>query len=215
MLATALEGFNANMDPSKGKKPWHDDRVRKAVYRVTNREQFLSLVFSDKGVIPVGPMPASLTAYQLEQSDVDEYYKNDIQEAKQLMDAAAVDNSRDYEIIVYNSTPLTGEAAEVWAQQLEPLGLGIRITALPFPEWLPKRIAPGDYDLIIGRQPGGDTPYRVMRNNHSETNDQYSHVGLYDADIDAMIEKSETTTDREEQIQLVKDLEKRSSSAIR
>ena len=65
----------------------------------------------------------------------------------------------------------------------------------------------GKFDFWIGGQPGGDTPSRAMRNQHSNTNDQFNNVGLFDTSIDALIEKSEQATDREENIKLVKQIQ--------
>jgi ABC-type transport system substrate-binding protein len=48
-----------------------------------------------------------------------------------------------------------------------------------------------------------------MRNNHSNTNDLFNNVGMFMPDIDALIEKSETTVDREENIKIIKDLQKK------
>jgi ABC-type transport system substrate-binding protein len=67
----------------------------------------------------------------------------------------------------------------------------------------------GKFDFWVGSQPGGDTPARAMRNHHSTTNDLFNNVGLYDKEIDALIEKSEQETNREENVKMIKDLQKK------
>ena len=64
-----------------------------------------------------------------------------------------------------------------------------------------------NFDFHIGGQPGGDTPFRAMRNQHSDTLDQFNNVGLFDKAVDALIERSEQATDREENIKLVKQVQ--------
>jgi ABC-type transport system substrate-binding protein len=57
-----------------------------------------------------------------------------------------------------------------------------------------------------------------MRNQHSDTLDQFNNVGLFDPAIDALIERSEAAIDREENIRLVKQIQmealKRYSTSI-
>jgi peptide/nickel transport system substrate-binding protein len=206
-LAVSVDGFAMNNNPAKGKKPWNDIRVREAVYKTINRQQFLDLVWNGKGVLPAGPLHASLLPYQLEKKDTEQYYKQDLAAAKQLLSAAAFDTSKEYEIIGRNSDPAVGQAGEVLSTQLAQIGFKTRVTMLPFAEWLPKRVAPGDFDITVGGNPGGDTPSRAIRYHHSDTQDQYNNVGLYDPTIDDLIEKSEATIDRESNIKQVKQIQ--------
>jgi peptide/nickel transport system substrate-binding protein len=207
-LSSMNQGINVNMDPSKGKKPWHDVRVREAMYRLTRPEQFVDLVFSSKAVPTTAPtLHENLDEYLLKKDDVEKYLKYDVAAAKQLLSAAAYDTSQEHEIICSVTSSTNAGMAEVWQQQLAEGDFKVRVTNLPFAEWLPKRIATGNFELIVGGQPGGDTPYRAIRNQDSDTLDQYNHVGLYDKDLDAMIEKSEHMTDHEAQVDLVKQIQ--------
>jgi ABC-type transport system substrate-binding protein len=125
-----------------------------------------------------------------------------------LLSAANYDTGKEFEIICNAGTSINAPMAEVWQQQLSQADVKVRVANLPFSEWLPKRIAQGNFDIIVCRQPGGDTPYRAMRNQHSDTLDQYNHVGLMDKSLDAMIEKSEHETDFDTQVKMVKDIQK-------
>ena len=49
--------FSANVT----RAPWNDIRVREAIYRFLNRQQYLDLLDKGKGVLPPGPMPATIT----------------------------------------------------------------------------------------------------------------------------------------------------------
>jgi ABC-type transport system substrate-binding protein len=201
----AVNAWHLNM---KQNHPWvKDQRIREAFYRVTEREQFISLVYDGEAVVQPGPIPAGLEAYQLDSKDTEKFYKVDVGAAKQLLDAAQWDYNHEYEVISSNTSPLTQTADAVWQNQLAKAGVKIRVSSLPFAEWLPNRIAKANYDMILNGSPADDTPARAMRLFHSDQKNQFGNFGLGDPTIDAMIEKSETTVDREENVKLVKQIQ--------
>jgi peptide/nickel transport system substrate-binding protein len=208
-LSVGQSTINASTNKAKngGGRPWEDIRFREAVYRVTNRQQFVQLALSGNAVIPAGPIPASLEAYQIDPKDAEPYWKQDPQAAKQLLSAMNYDTSKDWEVVTSNTTAANATYAEIWQQQLAPIGIKVHVVARPLAEILPKQMQTGAFDFWLGGQPGGDTPYRAMRNQHSDTLDQFNNVGLFDPAIDALVEKSETTTDRDENIKLVKQIQ--------
>jgi ABC-type transport system substrate-binding protein len=208
-LASSNDGMNVNMDPKYGAKPWHDVRVREAFYRLTDRKQIADLVFTGHAVPTTSPtLHENLDEYLLDKNEVEPFVKKDPAAAKQLLSAANFDTGQEFEIICNAGTSINSPMAEVWQQQLAAGDVKVRVSNLSFAEWLPKRIATGDFDIIVCRQPGGDTPYRAMRNQHSDTLDQYNHIGLMDKDLDAMIEKSEHETDHDAQVKMVKDIQR-------
>jgi peptide/nickel transport system substrate-binding protein len=156
--------------------------------------------------VPPGPVPAGLPAYQLDPKDTAQYYANDVNKAKQLLAAANVDLNKEYDIVCSNSSATNQQAAEVWAQQLSKAGLKVRIQTYPFAEWI-KRITTSDYDAIVGGSPGDDTPQRALRLQHSTSQVQLQFMGLKDPTIDALIEKSESVADIEENVKIVKQIE--------
>jgi ABC-type transport system substrate-binding protein len=208
-------GSNFMMDPSTdGTRPWHKDtRVRQAIYRLTNRQQILDLVFDGRGVMTTGPIHTSLPAYQLDKSATDKYFKEDVTEAKQLLSAANYDTSKVWEDINSNSSATNAQAGEVWQQQLARGDFKFQVVPKPLGELLPNYLSVGKYDFWLGAQPGGDVPDRAMRNMHSNTGDVFNHCGLYDPDMDALVEKSEQATDRQENIKLVKEIEQKALDA--
>lgn len=206
-LSPGLISFNAMSNASLGARPWNDVRVREALYRLTNKQQWIALAYDNRGEIPTGPIAGALTSYQLDASETDAFFKLDIAQAKQLLSAANFDSGREYEVVVSNTNAANATAAEVWQQQLNEAGIRLRVNALPLATILPQKMSPGDFDFWVGQQPGGDTPARALRNLHTNTNDQFSNVGLYDPAIDALIERSEQTTDRDENIALVKQVQ--------
>jgi peptide/nickel transport system substrate-binding protein len=189
-----------------GRSPWTDVRVREAFYRASDRQQVADLVFKGKAVVPNGPMHASLSEYQLEKKDTEQYYKKDLAAAKQLLSAANFPLDKEFEISI-NNAPNNNTAGEVWSTQMLQVGVKLRPTPIAFAEWLPNRIGKGEFDLVIGATPGADTPYRAMRQHHGDTLDIYNWVGLNDPAINELINKSEQATNKEENIKLVKQVQ--------
>lgn len=208
-LATGQVGMNAMMNVAEGgARPWHDIRFREAIYRLTNRQQMITLAFGGKAVPNSGPLQAGLEAWHIDAKTAEPYYKEDVAKAKQLLSAMNYDSSKEWEAVCSNSNAVNATMAEIWGQQLAQAGIKLRVVALPLAEILPKKLNVSQFDLWIGSQPGGDTPARAMRNQHSNTNDLFNNVGLFKPEIDAAIEKSEITVDRAENVKQIKDLQK-------
>ncbi|MGE0058451.1 MAG: ABC transporter substrate-binding protein [Dehalococcoidia bacterium] len=197
-------GLHMNMERNF---PWQkDDRVRQAMYRVVNRQQILDLVFASKGVLPPALLQAGLANYQLSAKDTEQYYKQDLAEGKRLLAAAGWDANREVQLTT-RPDGLNSQAAEVIAQQFATLGIKNRVVPVAGGAWLSETMARGEYEMNISSSPGGDTPYMTIRYLHSDQKTQFNHFGLKDPAIDALIEKSEVTVDRDDNIKLVKQIQ--------
>lgn len=188
--------------------PWQrDERIRKAFWRVMNRQQIADLVYSGKAVLPNGLIPAGVTAeYQLTPAETAEYQKFDAAEARQLLQAANWDFNSEWEI-TQRQAPVNAQLAEVFQQQASQIGIKTRVTQTPFQEWLPNLMGNRRYQIVLEPSPADETPGRPIRFQHSTTNNQNSGFGLHDPAIDALIEKSEQTLDKNENIRLVKQVQ--------
>jgi peptide/nickel transport system substrate-binding protein len=188
------------------KPPWNDVRVREAIYRITNRKQYLDLLEAGKGKVPPGPMQLGLTEYQLTEAQTEKYFKQDPMAARQLLNAAGFDFNRTVPILQINRQR-DAQAGEIMQQQYGLAGIKTQVTAIPFAEWLNQRIRMGDWEAYVTTFPGFDSPYRILRWQHTTTTDVHAFAGIKDPEIDKMIEKSEVTLDRNERIKMVKDIQ--------
>jgi ABC-type transport system substrate-binding protein len=77
-LAAGQSTINASTNKALngGGRPWEDIRFREAMYRATNREQFVQLGLSGRAVIPAGPIHASLEAYQIEAKESEPFWNS-------------------------------------------------------------------------------------------------------------------------------------------
>ena len=197
-----------NMSPQAVDLPWRtDQRVREAFYRFSDGEEMLQLVQRGKGATSPGPIPNGLDAYQLDPSESAKYIGFDLQAAKQLLDAASFDYDREWEILM-TSTATGGELpGQVWQNQAAKVGVNFKVVSLPFAQWLQDRIVPANYETLIVIDPGDDTPALFMRFHHSDQQSQFTHFGLFDPEVDALVEKSESTVDFAENINIVKQIQ--------
>jgi peptide/nickel transport system substrate-binding protein len=202
-LSLAMQAVSANV--TKG-PPWNDVRVREALYRVVNRQQYLDLIQGGKGKVPPGPLPASLTEYQLTEAQTEKYFRQDARAARQLLEAAGFDFNRDVEILTI-SAPANNQSCEILQQQLATIGVKSHIVSLGTAEYLSTRIVPGNWELMAVGWPGFDSPQTPLRLHHTETQFVHRYHGLKDPTIDKMIERSEVTLDRNERVKLVKDIQ--------
>jgi len=185
--------------------PFKDQRVREAVYRFIDRKQFLDLLDEGRGAVPPGLLQVGMTEYQLDPKQTEKYWRQDLRASRQLLEAAGFDFNRELTMIAINR-PRDNQGMEIFQQQASKVGMKIRPRSVPFAEWH-NMIHTGDWDVYWGYSPAYDTPQKVLRFQHTDTQSVYVHSGLKDPEIDRMIEKSEQTLDRNERVKLVKDIQ--------
>ncbi len=122
------------------KSPFNDPRVRQALDIAIDRQDLIDkMAFGDARI--AGPVVPDLRPWALPQEELDEFYKTDRAQAKQLLSAAGYPDGLDVELKVQSvadlsklSTVVTGHLAEVGIRcklELQELGLHLAQTLYP------------------------------------------------------------------------------------
>jgi peptide/nickel transport system substrate-binding protein len=201
-LSLSMLTFSANVT----RAPWNDIRVREAIYRFMNRQQFVDLLEGGKGQVTPGLLSVGLTEYQLDPKQTERYFRQDSRAARQLLEAAGFDFNKEYEMITIIGVR-NQQACEIFQQQAAQVGMKVRLVPLSVNDFLQDRVLKGTWETWIAAHPAYDTPQIPLRLQHTRTENQHQYNGLRDPQVDAMIDKSEQTLDRAERVKLVKDIQ--------
>ncbi len=199
--------FSLNMWKERA-LPWQDIRIRQAIWMLTDRNDLLTRGYEGAGELPTGLLPVSLKPYQVDAKDSAQYMKLDIAEAKKLLAAANWDESKEYGIMGRGFGDILESVALVQQANLAKGGVKTTIQPIQGSEFF-ARLTAKDWDMMFETPPGDDVPGRQIRVQHSDSwSDQYRGFALFDKELDALIEKSESETDYEANRKLVIDVQK-------
>jgi ABC-type transport system substrate-binding protein len=151
-----------------------------------------------------------LKPYQVDPKDVEEYVKNDVNKAKQLLSAANY-SGQEFGMMTRGNGDILESVALVHQAQLAQGGFKIVLQPQPGGAEFFARLLDKSWDMMFETPPGNDTPGQQLRTQHSASwSDVYKGfgIGLVDPEVDRMIEKSESEVDYEENRKQVIDIQK-------
>jgi peptide/nickel transport system substrate-binding protein len=138
----------AYMAMNMNKKPFSDERIRKAVVYAINREKLVEKVFGEFGRPAKNPIPPMLLGYNEEIR----FTPYDTDKAKQLLSEAGFPNGFKTKLwtmpISREYMPSGKEAAELIQQDLKTVGIETEIVTYPWHEYL-ERLYKGEHDMAI------------------------------------------------------------------
>lgn len=175
-------------------------------YRFVDKQQYLNLLHGGRGQVAPGVLTPAFTEYLLDPKQTEKYFRNDLHAARQLIEAAGFDLSREVEIGSYER-PAERQGLEIFQQQASKVGLKVRTITMPLGEWNQQKIATGNWEITYGTGAAYDSPQVPLRFHHTVTNSLNRYSGLKDPEVDRMIERAEQTLDRQERVKLIKDIQ--------
>ena len=128
------------------KKPFDDERMRKAVDLAVDRQDLIDKVAFGEGFFS-GPVSPSLEYWTLPQDEVRDFYKVDLTEAKRLVEAAGYGDGVEVDVPVMNVANLTKDAAIV-KEHLAKIGITLNIQPKDIAVLLAQYLYPGDFQML-------------------------------------------------------------------
>ncbi len=184
-------GFNLRIEKFKNPK------VREALSLAINREELVKILFFDHAKVCTGPFLPATNAFN---EDV-KAPKQNIQKAKELLGEAGYNESNPFtfEIATSNSSDTRPYAAQILQHQLKEAGVVVTLRVMEWQAFLNMVVFPNKFDSVLlgwGLSPTPD-PYMFW---HSDSDKQggFNLVGYHNAEMNKMIEDSQSMIDSKE-----------------
>lgn len=184
-------GFNLR------REKFQDPRVREALSLAVNREELVDVLFFKHAKVCTGPfLPASKAYNPSVKAPV-----QDLDKARDLLKEAGYDenNPFEFEIATSNSSSVRPYAAQILQHQLKKVGVNVTLRVMEWQAFLNMVVFPKEFDSVLlgwGLSPTPD-PY-LFWHTDSDKKGGFNLVGYNNEQIDAMIDRSQSMTDREE-----------------
>jgi peptide/nickel transport system substrate-binding protein len=182
-------GFNLRLAKFK------DPRVREALSLAIDRKEMVELLFLGHGRVCTGPFLPGGPAFN---PDV-KAPTPDLEKAKKLLRAAGydADHPLTFQIATSNSTPLRPYAAQIIQYQLAKIGVKVTLRIMEWQAFLNMVVFPRKFEsVLLGWQlsPRPD-PY-LLWHSDSDKPGGFNFIGYHNNEVDALINKMQTTVDK-------------------
>jgi peptide/nickel transport system substrate-binding protein len=188
----------------KYEPPFLDERVRKAFNLLIDRDEALKLLAEGSG-IKAGPIPPAHKKYALPADDPDlvEYFRTDVQEAKQLLDAAGFDYTQEHDL-KHSVRPVDSQLAQVLQAQLKRGGVQVKLVPEDLVKWFSQSLGTGNFHMTCFLHLPYEDPDLPLRFYLSGEGDRKNFMDYKDADVDAAVLAAARELDEEARIEKVK-----------
>lgn len=185
--------------------PWTDARVRKAMRRAMNPEEFIGVILRGDGVI-IGPMSYAMGEYALKPDEVKQLWPTNPQEAKQLLQAAGQSNLTIKPTFATNLSP---DEVTVYQRQLSQAGVTLEAQALDPGTWLAQFFASKPNSTFHPNQEYANPDFQLQwHHTGGITGNGHWDTGFSDPEMDAAIEKAAGIFDEPARIKAYQDLQR-------
>jgi ABC-type transport system substrate-binding protein len=192
--------------------PFTDIRVRQAFNLIINRDDIIEFL-NDGDAVKSGPMPPVHTRYALPESDPDlqEYFRHDIADAKQLLDAASFDYDKEYEL-KHSDRAVDATLAEVLKQQFAEAGVKIKLVQEDLVKWFTQTLNQSQFQLTCFQHLPYEDPDLPLRFYMAPDDPRFSDLTNFmkyrEAEVDDAILAAATELNEEERVKKVQDAQR-------
>lgn len=175
-LEEVADKFNAVSAPQNlvqlvtfniARKPFNDIKVRQAINYAVNKDEIIDGVALGKGTKLGSNLSPVLAKYY--QEGLENKYATDIAKAKSLLAEAGYPNGFETTLSVPSNYQFHVDTAQVFAQQLEQIGIKVKIEPVEWAVWLDRIYKGRDYDLTIIGLDGKLDPYSILNKYLSDS----------------------------------------------
>jgi len=199
------------MNPTR--KPWDDERIRKAAMYALNRQEFADRIFGPGGAKPNGLVHWPTGPFAFDPEELEELQPYDPARSKQLIKDATGNDTIKIKVMYPLGTDIQfhAEHLPIWQQQMKDAGFELDEDPLDFGTWL-GRYTVVDYDSSLSLNQVYDLAETALDWQHSlgPQGDANFGIGigtLY-PEVDEAILKSKQVASLEEAAELVKDAQR-------
>ncbi|MGB2694020.1 MAG: ABC transporter substrate-binding protein [Dehalococcoidia bacterium] len=184
----------------KYEEPFLDERVRHGINLAINREEIMQIIDLGDGQLS-GPVPPAHTTFVLDENDPDlqEYFRFDPQEARQMLDGANFPFDQEIEL-KYHTLPGNPDLAQLLAEQLREVGLKIKLTGEDLTRWLANTLGPGNFQMTAFTHLPYEDPSLPL-SFYREPN----FMGYKNDDVEAAFQAAAQELDPDRRIELTKE----------
>lgn len=192
----------------KYEPPFIDQRVRQAFNLLIDRDEAIQLMAEGSG-IKAGPVPPANKVYALPADDPDlvEYFRTDVNQARQLLEAASFDFNTEYEM-KHSVRPSDAQLAQVLQAQLKRGGVNVKLMPQDLVTWFSQSLGTGNFHLTCFLHLPYEDPDLPLRFYLGGEGDRKNFMGYQDNDVDAAVLAAARELDETARIQKVKDAQK-------
>ena len=155
-----------------------------------------------------GPVPPVHRRYALDDSELEEYFRHDVAEAKKLLEAAAFPFDQEVEL-KFASTEDSSQMAQILEQQLGKVGIKLKLTSQDLlTVWLPKTLGQGGFEMTNFTHLGYEDPDLPLRFYLSAEALRGNYMDYKDEDVDRAVLAAAREMDDEKRVELTKEAQR-------
>ncbi|HEX2036874.1 MAG TPA: ABC transporter substrate-binding protein [Chloroflexota bacterium] len=177
------------------RQPWNDVRVRQAISLAVDREEMIDKTLSGAGTVS-GPIATGFGDWFVPPEELKRrWYTPDLNRARQLLREAGVPDGQELDLLLTPSSPFYAAAAVVFKNQLQKIGINVKIRQVEQGVFIREASAEGgwNYDFNVNafsprHDPDGFLWARFYSKNPTA-------VGYSNEKIDGLLLTARTTVD--------------------